>query len=216
MNKLENDKIKREEFARLILEEELTIAEASRRVKLSGSYMSKVKQGIETPKHRAGRKRKRSLEEIQNSIDDYFDSFSDEYLTDKDGDYILGKNGQPVLKDPKQPTVTGLALACGYLSVESFNAAIMTGGKIAQCLLRAKSFVAEYYEQKLHQPGCQGAIFALEIQSGWRKPIEINQNTKADVKVENKMTDELLETVNGFLSKFGKPREEETNDTDEA
>lgn len=212
MGKNEDDKKKREELARLILDEGLTLAEASRRVKLSGSYAAKVRKGIEAPKHKAGRKRKTTLEEIENKIDGYFNSFSDEYLTDKDGNYIIGKNGQPVMKNPKEPTVTGLALACGYLSVESFNAAILTGGKIAQTLLRAKSFVTEHYEQKLHQPGCQGAIFVLEHQAGWRSPIEINQNTK--VKVDNKMADDLLEMANGFLSKFGKPKEN-TDDTDQ-
>lgn len=210
MGKTEDDKKKREEFARLILDEGLTMAEASRRVKLSGSYAAKVKKGIEAPQHRAGRKRKRSLEEYENLIDEYFASFSDEYLTDNDGNYILSKSGQPVLKNPKQPTVTGLALACGYLSVETFNAAILTGGKIAQVLLRAKSFVIENYEQKLHQPGCQGSIFALENQAGWKKPLEIKQENS--FRVENKMTDDLLEMANEFLSKFG----DEQNDSDES
>lgn len=210
MSKLEDDKKKREEFARLILDEGLTMAEASRRVKLSGSYAAKVKKGIEAPQHKAGRKRKRSLEEYEALIDEYFNSFSDEYLTDKDGNYVISKNGQPVMKNPKAPTVTGLALACGYLSVETLNAAIMTGGKIAQVLLRAKSFVIENYEQKLHQPGCQGSIFALENQAGWKKPLEINQNT--NVKVENKMTDDLLEMANNFLSKFGNCEDADDSD----
>ena len=113
------------------------------------------------------------------------------------------------MKDPRQPTVTGLALACGYLSVETFNAAIMTGGKVAQVLLRAKSYVIENYEQKLHQPGCQGSMFALENQAGWKKPLEINQNT--NVKVDNKMTDELLEMATGFLNKFKEDADDPEN-----
>lgn len=213
MAKKDDEKCKREEFARLILEEGLTLAEAARRVKLAGSYSYKLRQGLESPRHRAGRRRRNSIEETQQAIDEYFRTRQPEYLTDSEGNYVRTKSGDPVIKNLNAPTVTGLALACGYLSVESFNNAILSGNKLAQVLLRAKSLVTESYEQKLHMPGCQGSIFALENQAGWRKPIEISQTSR--VKVENRMADELLDMASAFLDKFGHPKET-ADDTDQA
>lgn len=60
----------------------------------------------------------KTVEELQEAIDDYFDSCVPEVIKDAEGNPVMGKNGMPVLR-LNPPTITGLALHLGFVDRRS-------------------------------------------------------------------------------------------------
>lgn len=117
----------------------------------------------EKSKKRVGRPPKyTSKEEIQEKIDVYFKDCEGEILKDKEGNIVFTSRGDIVYtKEPKPPTITGLALALGFATRGDL---LRYQGKkeFSDTITRAKSFVEEYTERRLFdRDGVQGAKFSL-------------------------------------------------------
>jgi hypothetical protein len=115
----------------------------------------------------------KSPEELQEAIDAYFE------LTDK-------------------PTISGLALALGFESRQSFYD--YEQGDFSYTIKRARLQIEAVYEQKLHGAQCTGAIFALK-NFGWTDKTEVEQTgtvTNIQVTVDtDKTAEELRRLING-------------------
>lgn len=103
-----------------------------------------------------------SKEEIEKLINDYFEECSGIPFLDEAGRPILTDKGHVVYKkQPKPPTVTGLALALGFatrLSLLNYQGKT----EFMNTITRAKSYIEEYAEQRLFdRDGVQGAKFSL-------------------------------------------------------
>jgi len=69
----------------------------------------------ETGKHPGGRPPIISTpEEMEQKIEEYFDTRKTEYATDEEGNVLTGTNGHPIVRSLNAPSVTGLALFLGY------------------------------------------------------------------------------------------------------
>jgi hypothetical protein len=73
-------------------------------------------------------------------------------------------------------TVTGLALALGFESRQSFYD-YEKNGEFSYTIKHFRLQIENGYEEKLHENGCTGAIFALK-NFGWK------DKTEQEVKVE--------------------------------
>lgn len=148
--------------------------------------------------HAGGRPPKyKNVEEIEDKIEQYFESCEGELLLDDEGNPVLNKFGNPCYrKPPKPPTVTGLALALGFTTRLSL---INYQGKaeFSNTITRAKSRVEEYAESRLFdRDGSNGAQFSLRNNfKGWNETEEkrlANEREKLELekrKVESQLAD---------------------------
>ncbi len=133
----------------------------------------------------------KSVEEIEDKIEQYFAGCEGEPLLDDEGNQVVNKYGYPCwIKPPKPPTVTGLALALGFNTRKSL---LEYQGKkeFVNTITRAKSRVEEYAESRLFdRDGSNGAQFSLRNNfKGW----DGNQESNADA----------LERLDAVLKKIG-------------
>ncbi len=125
----------------------------------------------------------KSVKEIQEKIDEYFESCNGRVLTNKDGEPILNKHGMPIVIDEKPPTITGLALALGFNSRQSL---LNYQGKEAflDTITRAKAKVEQYTEERLFdKDGANGAKFSLANNfNGWKEKQQIDSNVSTKLE----------------------------------
>lgn len=125
----------------------------------------------------------RTKEEIQVKIDAYFKECEGELLLDGNGNPVCTpKTGLVYIKQPKPPTVTGLALALGFASRQSLME--YQGKKeFADTIIRAKSRIEEYAEARLFdRDGVNGAKFSLINNfRGWGEKPEQEQDTGSNM-----------------------------------
>lgn len=102
----------------------------------------------------------KTVEEMQAKIDEYFINSKGEYLKDSDGNIVVVK-GYPVIIDDYPLTVTGLALALGFLSRQALlNYQEKT--EFHDAITRAKLVIEDYANKRLYdKDGVQGAKFTL-------------------------------------------------------
>jgi hypothetical protein len=102
----------------------------------------------------------KSVEEMQAKIDEYFIKSKGEYLTDENGEIVVVK-GNVVIVDSYPLTVTGLALALGFLSRQALlNYQEKT--EFHDAITRAKLVIEDYANKRLYdKDGVQGAKFTL-------------------------------------------------------
>ncbi len=128
----------------------------------------------------------KSVEEMQEKIDAYFRECEGEKALDENGNPILTKYGYLYKKDPKPPTVTGLALALG---LSGRQALLNYQGKpeYMDAITRAKVRCEEYAESRLYdKEGANGAKFSLANNFRWvEKPdgVDVNQSTVINVEI---------------------------------
>lgn len=143
---------------------------------------------------RTGRPPKyKSVEEIEDKIEQYFKSCEGEPLLDADGNPVINKYGYLCWKkDPKPLTVTGLALALGFASRQALLN-YQKRKKFRDTITRAKSRVEEYVEMRLFdRDGARGAIFNLRNNfKGW------NNEKEADTDALD-MLDKLAKKIGGI------------------
>lgn len=123
----------------------------------------------------------KTVEEIQEKIDDYFEDCKGHMLKDEDGRPIMDKFGQPVVVGQHPPTITGLALALGFASRQAL---LNYQGKKAynDTITRAKARVERYAEERLFdRDGSNGAKFSLQNNfGGWREDKQKQQQETAE------------------------------------
>jgi hypothetical protein len=105
-----------------------------------------------------------TAEELQNAIDLYWE------LLDKD-----------------KPTITGLALALGFESRQSFYD-YEKDGEFSYTIKKARLKVEAVYESNLHGGAAAGSIFALK-NFGWTDKQEIEHSGPISIKVVYEGTD---------------------------
>lgn len=132
----------------------------------------------------------KNVEEIEDKIEQYFESCEGEPLTDDEGNQVFNKYGYPCwIKPPKPPTVTGLALALGFCCRRDL---LNYQGKKEFCntITRAKSRVEEYTESRLFdRDGSNGAQFSLRNNfRGWNGEQEKSKD-------EMKKLDEIIRNI---------------------
>ena len=107
------------------------------------------------------------LAELEDKIEAYFSDNESKPMLDVHGNYRFDRKGN-ILMTPKHPTMTGLALVCGYSTSGSLARAAKQEGALGCMLTRARTRVLEAYEQDLYRPNCRGAIFVLLKMEGWK------------------------------------------------
>lgn len=139
----------------------------------------------------------KTKEEIEEKIEAYFKECEGEILKDTEGEPILDKFGHPVIIKQKPPTVTGLALALGFLSRQAL---LNYQGKkeFNDTIMRAKTKIEAYTEERLFdRDGVNGAKFSLVNNfKGWneKQQTEFDQEEQK-AKIERiKAQTELLKS----------------------
>ena len=135
--------------------------------------------------------RYKSVEEMQEKIDAYFEDCAGKYITDEEGNLMTDKYGNPVKEKEKPLTITGLALALGFTTRQAL---LNYQGKPAfvDTITRAKSRVEQYTEERLFdKDGANGARFSLTNNfRGWSEKQHIEADVKKEITIDIELTDE--------------------------
>lgn len=164
----------------------------------------------------AGRPRRyKTVEEVQEKIDEYFKNCEGHPFLDDNGDPVLDKYGEPVIVGTHPPTVTGLALA---LDLSGRQALLNYEGytdkpRIVDAIVRAKRRCEEYAEARLFdRDGANGAKFTLANNFGWsdRKDVQLSGPDGGPVELSDDAARKSLEAL-GYrpIPKSGKPKMQE-------
>lgn len=107
--------------------------------------------------------------EMQKKVDAYFRKCAGRTVKDKKtGKPLLNKWGDVVVVGQRPPTVTGLALALGFLTRKSLLDYEGKNAEYERILLKAKSRIEQYNEERLmDRDGCRGAQFNLQYNFKW-------------------------------------------------
>lgn len=109
-------------------------------------------------------------EELQAAVDRYFQSIAGVPVYDKKGVPVLKRNGEQRRAGEIPPTLTGLAVFCGYKDRRTFTRQKHRSADFADVVLKARTRIEEYYERALFDgDACAGAMFMLSMGFGWRK-----------------------------------------------
>ena len=129
----------------------------------------------------------KSVEQLEERIDAYFESCKGEILRDKDGNIVFNqKDGMPVWVGRRTPTIPGLALALGFSSKQSLYD-YKAKKEFLDSISRAQTRVEQYTAERLFDRDSQrGAQFALEYGFRYKRDAE-------DEKQETSGTRILLE-----------------------
>lgn len=143
-----------------------------------------------TSAKRPGRPPKfKSVAEMQQKIDDYFEDCEGKPLLDDDDGPMLNKYGEVIYVGRHPPTVTGLALALGFHSRQSL---LDYQGKkeFLDTITRAKMRIEAYAEERLYdRDGQRGAEFSLKYNFRWAQENQSEQETGGGVIVLPARTD---------------------------
>ena len=158
-----------------------------------------------TGKHPGGRPPKyTNPEELQKKIDEYFISGRNMKTV-----IFKSKDGPVEMKVP-MPTISGLVLFCGFSDRGAFYD-YESKPEFSHTIKRARSRIAQDYEEDLKNGLGVGAIFALK-NLGWQDKTEIESKSEVKtvneiiVKYENmsneQLTDAIMERINGHKAKL--------------
>lgn len=130
----------------------------------------------------------KNKEQIEEQIEQYFESCEGEILKDRDGEPIFNKYGQPVIVNRRPPTVTGLALALGFSSRQALLN-YQAKKEFNDTITRAKSRIEQYAEERLFdRDGANGAKFSLSNNfKGWseKQEVEVGSVTTEKTKLDD-------------------------------
>lgn len=115
---------------------------------------------------------------MQKKIDQYFKDCAGTPLLDAQGEVVLNKYDRPIIIEERPPTMSGLALALGFLNRKSIMA-YEDKPEFMDTIARAKARVEEYAEARLFdKDGANGAKFALANNfDGWAEKQEVKADT---------------------------------------
>ena len=133
----------------------------------------------------------KTVEEIQEKIDAYFEECKGRMLTDYEGKPFVDKNGFPIMVDTRPLTITGLALALGFTSRQALLN-YQAKPEFVDTILRAKAKVECYAEERLFdKDGANGAKFSLANNfDGWKEKQQIEADVKNEVNINIELVDE--------------------------
>ena len=133
----------------------------------------------------------KTVKEIQEKIDKYFNDCKGEILKDSDGNVILDKNGMPIIYNSQPLTITGLALALGFNSRQTLLN-YQAKKEFMDTINRAKLIVENYSEKRLYdRDGVNGAKFNLSNNfEGWKEKQSIEADVNSDVNITIELSDE--------------------------
>ena len=117
----------------------------------------------------------KTVEEMQEKIDAYFEECKGRALTDDEGKPYVDKHGWPIMVDTRPLTITGLALALGFNSRQALLN-YQAKEEFHDTIMRAKAKVECYAEERLFdKDGANGAKFSLANNfDGWKEKQDIN------------------------------------------
>jgi hypothetical protein len=118
-----------------------------------------------------------TVEELQEEIDKYFNEHKPDFIKDDTGKLIFNKQGQPIIQ-LNPPTITGLALALGFVSRQSmydYEKHEEYSYTIKNARLKCENWVEEQSFSGNVPPAV--GIFALK-NYGWRDTQEIEHSGK--------------------------------------
>ena len=135
--------------------------------------------------------RYKSVEEIQEKIDEYFKDCEGKPLQDEEGNILTDKHGNPVIYGVRPPTVTGLALALGFTSRQALLN-YQAKEEFVDTITRAKAYVERYAEERLFdKDGANGAKFSLANNfDGWKEKQAIEADVKNDLTISIELSDD--------------------------
>lgn len=135
--------------------------------------------------------RYKTVEEMQEKIDEYFESCKGNILYDAEGQPMRDKYGLPIIYGAKPLTITGLALALGFTSRQALLN-YQAKKDFVDTVTRAKAIVEEYAESRLYdKDGANGAKFSLANNfDGWKEKQQIEADVKNEVTINIELTDE--------------------------
>lgn len=133
----------------------------------------------------------KSVEEIQEKIDAYFEDCKGKILRDAEGNPVTDKYGNVIMYDVRPLTITGLALALGFntrLSLLNYQAK----PEFMNTITRAKAYIEQYAEERLYdKDGANGAKFSLANNfDGWREKQQIEADVKSEVTINIELVDD--------------------------
>lgn len=135
--------------------------------------------------------RYKTVKEMQEAIDKYFEECNGKILKDENGEPYLDKYGNPIIYDRKPLTITGLALALGFNSRQTL---LNYQGKqeFMDTITRAKTIVERYAEERLYdKDGANGAKFNLANNfDGWREKQQIEADVNNTVTINIELSDD--------------------------
>lgn len=106
--------------------------------------------------------------DLQRKVDEYFDDCAGELIVGNDGAPILDRQGKPQYRGRRPPTMTSLALYCGFTDRSLFARQKKRGRGFAVVVQRARLRVEQYAETRLYDSdGYRGAVFTLQVNFGW-------------------------------------------------
>jgi hypothetical protein len=109
-------------------------------------------------------------EQLQAAVDEYFRKCEGVPVDDKNGVPVTKRNGRQLRAEEVPPTLTGLALCCGYKNRETFTRQKNRSAAFNDVVLVARLRIADYYERALMDSDTfDGAAFMLSMAFGWRK-----------------------------------------------
>lgn len=133
----------------------------------------------------------KTVEEMQEKIDEYFNSCEGRVLEDPDGYPILDKHGKVIRIDDKPLTVTGLALHLGFTSRQALLN-YQAKKEFVDAITRAKSRVEQYAEERLFdKDGANGAKFSLANNfDGWKEKQHVEADINSDITINVELSDD--------------------------
>ena len=133
----------------------------------------------------------KTVEEIQEKIDKYFEECEGTVLNNENGEVVLNKYGDPVIVGRKPLTITGLALALGFNSRQALLN-YQDKPEFNDTITRAKAKVEQYAEERLFdKDGSNGAKFSLSNNfKGWAEKQQIEADVKNDISINVELVDD--------------------------
>jgi len=133
-----------------------------------------------------GRPRKYNTpEEMEQAIEQYFNDCQPTVLKDEEGNVLTDKKGTPIWQ-LNPPTITGLALALGFISRQSiYDYENRDEAGFSYIIKRARLRCENYVETTLlrGEIAPAGPIFILK-NYGWSDQIDVNQSGEIKIVID--------------------------------
>ena len=107
-------------------------------------------------------------EQLQAAVDEYFKSCEGVPVYDKKGLPVIRRDGRQRYAGATPPTLTGLALFCGFKDRRIFNRQKERSAAFCDVVLGARLRIEDFYEQALmYEETYSGARYMLIAAFGW-------------------------------------------------